>query len=908
MPSDRGKGRKAKPARGKKRRGGGRRRRSKGKQKNKPEEEGEGAGEGVAADQPPPPNGIDGLVAEIPRRDAPADQLPEFPGKQIPFVLVPDAGLAAFKEAAGKALGGLDVARVYYDRQLVANDAAFELVMRQWKLQAADRQLALFSQLVRHHWVGDNRVEPDSPIGPLLGADRLLRARIAWEFAMQPAMAAGFTTSSVGAIASYVARTDAEDATDPIRRVCAATVGVLASGARSAHLCADARVLQVLDGWVESLGSGAHTPTVDAADVAGRTLLQDHTMASLCSVVVGGMASRRTGVAGVRTDAGFHLIASLISRGGVNSGPARTAVAALANALGVRPLARRRGQTLPRVSACSLFLAHGLLEVLDAVVQGTDDVRSVRCVASVVCCILAEASKDREDQARVAEHFTEFATLTRDLCTWRESMLRRIAYHHPDSAGARIAAAAGMRLGPLVAPDKASLAAAHATLDRDAESKRPPTSDTKGGAHINTGARVSAAAAVPSPESEERTAAARAVVAAAKAAAAEVPPPEPTPAALRFFEGSQDGMFNRHISFAFVTSLSAAPPATLERWFCHPDAVSPMMGLLASPDAAVVTNTLASLAQACSSPEVATHFCRAGVMPEVRRIMDAAQRSSELFCETMNFVSVVATREDRDVSAAMWKAGLFSSVVRNTALLLREHGFQSLQDCPDDGQGFGGVRRKTIEANNKLKAAPVVKYATSACLRMCQCHTPYDEQDVAYAVEVLARSNLSVLPYTVLLVWAVAWDDRNRAFVGELGAVLHIGAWASFLYHIVDRPAFNNKVSPAQSMANLFSKRKGGSGGKSRLLLAAASANKGPGKSLRGSKLLGRRRVQQVDVPALDPDTANRTHQLTLGAIWLLTYHPDNVVRLLDTGLVSMLAVTHIRRYSDPKCVPELRV
>ena len=123
-----------------------------------------------------------------------------------------------------------------------------------------------------------------------------------------------------------------------------------------------------------------------------------------------------------------------------------------------------------------------------------------------------------------------------------------------------------------------------------------------------------------------------------------------------------------------------------------------------------------------------------------------------------------------------------------------------------------------------------------------------------------------------------------------------------------DFPSTHHAIARLDLLDNAAGKRKGGSGGKSRLLLAAASANKGPGKSLRSSKLLGRRRVQQVDVPALDPDTANRTHQLTLGAIWLLTYHPDNVVRLLDTGLVSMLAVTHIRRYSDPKCVPGIGV
>lgn len=315
------------PSKGKKRatkgRKGGKKRTSKGgkgkrrsKQGGDAKQDDAAAGKeaaGVEEEEEVTPTGVpvmklrtaaDGLactVAEVPVKDAPPDQLPAQPGHLFPASVFPEKGLAALIAAAGEALGGVDVARVYFNKRRVGTEEAFQALMAQWKAEAAERQLTLFTGLVRHHWLG----EPppggeDSPIAPLLGADRLLRSQIAWEFATRACMAPAFSGATIGAIAHHITKVEG-DTTDPVRRVCAATVGVLACGARSAKLCVTGRVLDVLVDVMESLGPHATDPPRDSVMVAGHDLLDKASFADLFAVIVGGMASRRTGVNGVIT-------------------------------------------------------------------------------------------------------------------------------------------------------------------------------------------------------------------------------------------------------------------------------------------------------------------------------------------------------------------------------------------------------------------------------------------------------------------------------------------------------------------------------------------------------------------------------------------------------------------------------
>lgn len=237
--------------------------------------------------------GMAGTVAEIPVKNAPADQRPVHPGHSFKLRVLPQEGLSGFMAAAGKALGDIRVHRVYFQRHRIVDEAAYRKVMQSWNMDASDRQLEMFATLVRHHWANGPAPGSDSPITPLLVADRLMRANIAWEFACHSQFAVSFNKPSVAAIATYTRR---DDTTAPVRRVCAATVGVLACGARSAGLCGEAGVLHTFKELLAKLGPASLGAPVDSVELAGCDLLAGVSMAELCAVVVGGMASRRTGV------------------------------------------------------------------------------------------------------------------------------------------------------------------------------------------------------------------------------------------------------------------------------------------------------------------------------------------------------------------------------------------------------------------------------------------------------------------------------------------------------------------------------------------------------------------------------------------------------------------------------------
>lgn len=419
---------------------------------------------------------------------------------------------------------------------------------------------------------------------------------------------------------------------------------------------------------------------------------------------------------------------------------------------------------------------------------------------------------------------------------------------------------------------------------------------------------------------EEEIAAARAKrkQALKESVEALLPPalPQPTAEELEFVRTGALESYMQHVAVAMARLASMLPDRLLLRSMLGNQVhTSTVLAMVDCTSPAVHGAGVATVAHMCRVVPLALQLIEADALVLLRLVAVSSGLDTTVMHNVMSALCTMAALPHPGVHEAMWRAGMFSFSVRMVRVLQQHHGMHpqlyhvaatevknnpTMPPSPThrakrrSSSGPGGSSNNSQYANGQRPAwlppdsPPTLRFAAAAALWLCQHNTPTAASDLHHVVQAFRYSDVPLLPYTTLLVWSAARSESNKGSLSE--AMVDLGGWTSLVYVTLQRLLRPKKLSRSSGLSRLKGQLRLGRSFRSRKAGKAKTAVEhklaaDPGRAL-GIQHLG---------------DAIRVHEYLVGTMWLLLYHRPNADLFLSTGSADLFTIMHSRRHQDER-------